>query len=289
MQTCHNEYVKNARLLKIRRFRSVDKTPVTEKHSSQHASSLRAARKELINLVAQSTSCPREIRPDGWSCQDDSFDQLRRSQRGHQIDVLLREIGASVERAFIPEDLWPPCFRQNCHFVSCMKIRQRLSLRARREAHAQAASRWMQRLFKLDAGKLDFVPVTPRQARWLIPQVAEPSQRRLQRDTSLLHQRDHVIRMPRLFRNANAQESKQQPAEKRSGGGKKETPGLYKQDSGQNQYSNRHERSGEENKRRGIPCNCGMQAQHDAAGKSPGDRHSRQPHGTLRNLTRVSI
>src|SRR5712664_382159 len=188
MQTCHNEYVKNARLLKIRRFRSVDKTPVTEKHRSQHASGLRTARKELINLVAQSPSCPREIRPDGWSWRGGSFDQLRRSQGCHQIDVLLREIGASVERAFIPEDLWPPCFRQDCHFVSCMKIRQRLSLRAHGEAYAQSASRRMQRLFKLDTGKLDFVPVTPRQARGLIAKVAVPSQRRLQRDASLFHQ-----------------------------------------------------------------------------------------------------
>src|SRR5260370_9643225 len=147
----------------------------------------------------------------------------------------------------------------------------------------------MQRLFKLDTGKLDFVPVTPRQARGLIAGVAVQSQRRPGRDASLLHQRDHVIRMPRLFRNANAQESKEQPAEKRSGGGKKEAPGLYKQDSGQNQYSNRHERSGEENKRRSISGNRGMHAEHDAAGKCRGDRYSRQPHGTLRNLTKVSM
>src|SRR5258708_12779946 len=169
-----------------------------------------------------------------------------------------------------------------------MKIRQRLSLRARGEAYAQSASRRMQRLFKLDTGKLDFVPVTPRQARGLIAQVAVPSQRRPGRDASLLHQRDHVIRAPRLLRNANAQESKQQPAEKRSGGGKKETPGLYKQDSGQNQHSNRHEGSGEENKRRSISGNRGMHAEHHAARKRRGHRYSRHPHSTLPHLTTLS-
>jgi hypothetical protein len=38
--------------------------------------------------------------------------------------------------------------------------------------------------------------------------------------------------MPRLFRNANSQESKQYPGEQRNGSGKEETPDLYKKDSG---------------------------------------------------------
>jgi len=101
----------------------------------------------------------------------------------------------------------------------------------RREAQAQAASRRVQRVFELDAGKLDFVSVTPWQARWLIAKVAVPSQRRPYWESPLLRQRDDVVRMPRLFRNARAQESKQHPAEKRCGSGKEETPDSYKKDS----------------------------------------------------------
>jgi hypothetical protein len=41
-----------------------------------------------------------------------------------------------------------------------------------------------------------------------------------------------MLRMPRLFRNANFQESKQHPGEQRSGSGKQGTPDSYKQDSG---------------------------------------------------------
>ncbi len=74
MQTCHNQHVKNARLLKIRRFGLIQKTPVTEKHRPQHGRSLRSARKELIDLVAQSPSRPRENRSDGWSWRGDPFD-----------------------------------------------------------------------------------------------------------------------------------------------------------------------------------------------------------------------
>jgi hypothetical protein len=82
----------------------------------------------------------------------------------------------------------------------------------------------MQRLFERDARKLDFVSMTPWQARWLIAQVSVPSQRRLQGKAPLLQQRDHVLRMPRLFRNANSQESEQHSGEQRSGRGKQETP-----------------------------------------------------------------
>jgi hypothetical protein len=66
VQTRHNQYVKYSRLLKIRRFGLIHKTPVTEKHCSQHAGNLRSARKELINLFAQSPPCSRENRSDGW-------------------------------------------------------------------------------------------------------------------------------------------------------------------------------------------------------------------------------
>jgi len=49
----------------------------------------------------------------------------------------------------------------------------------RRKAWAQAASRWLQRVFERGAGKLDFVTITPWQACWLIAKMAGPSQRRL--------------------------------------------------------------------------------------------------------------
>ena len=78
VQTSHNEHVKNARLLKIRSFRSVDKTPVTQKHRPQDASDLRSARKQLIDLVAQPPSGFSENRSNGRCWRADPFDQLRR-------------------------------------------------------------------------------------------------------------------------------------------------------------------------------------------------------------------
>jgi len=60
-----------------------------------------------------------------------------------------------------------------------MKIRRRRSFWMRRKAWAQAASRWLQRVFERDARKLDFVTITLRQACWLIAKMAVPSQRRL--------------------------------------------------------------------------------------------------------------
>ena len=113
-----------------------------------------------------------------------------------------------------------------------MKIRRRRSFWMRRKAWAQAASRCLQRVFERAAGKLDFVTITPRQACWLIAKMAVPSQRRLRGEASLLHERDQVIRIARLFGNANYQESKQHPGEQRSGSGKEETPDSYKKDSG---------------------------------------------------------
>jgi len=106
----------------------------------------------------------------------------------HQVDILLRQVRASIEGAVILEKLRPLCFCQGCHFVTRMKIRRRRSLRMRREAQAQPASRRVQRVFELDAGKLDFVTITPRQDRWLIGKMAVPPQRRLQGDASLLRQ-----------------------------------------------------------------------------------------------------
>jgi hypothetical protein len=147
----------------------------------------------------------------------------------------------------------------------------------------------VERFFKLDSGKPDFVSITPRQARRLIAKVAVPSQRRLQRKVSLLYKRDHVIRIPRLFRNANAHESKQYPGKNRSDSRWDETSDSYKEDSGQNENSYHYERRCEEKKRSGISGNRGMQAEHDTAGECRSDRYARQPHGTLRNLTSVSM
>jgi len=74
VQTCHDQYVKYSRLLKIRRLGLIHKIPVAEKHCPQHVGNLGSARKELINLVAQSSPYSRENRSDGWSRRSDSFD-----------------------------------------------------------------------------------------------------------------------------------------------------------------------------------------------------------------------
>jgi len=58
---------------------------------------------------------------------------------------------------------------------------------------------------------------------------------------------------------------------------------------GQKENNYRHQRRGGENKRRSILHDRGVQAYHHAAGKCRGHRRGWQPHGTLCNLTRVSI
>jgi hypothetical protein len=148
----------------------------------------------------------------------------------------------------------------------------------------------LQRVFEREAGELNFVTITLRQSRWFIAKVAVPSQRRPQGEVPLLNERDHVIRSARLFRNANPEESKQHPGERRSGSGKEEAPKFFLQEGfrlEREQLLSRKRRR--EKRRRSIPCNRGMPAQRDAAGKRRGDRYGRQPHGTLCNLTRVSI
>jgi hypothetical protein len=66
-------------------------------------------------------------------------------------------------------------------------------------------------------------------------------------------------------------------------------PNSYKNDSNQDKNTYEYEKRRKKNMRRSISCNRGMQAQYDAAGKRCGDRYGRQPHGTLRNLTKVSM
>ena len=98
-----------------------------------------------------------------------------------------------------------------------------------------------------------------------------------------------MIRAPRLLCNANSQEPKQNPAK---GGGdacQENTPNSYKNNSGQDENTYESEKSGKKNVRRSISHNRRMQAERDPAGKCCGDRYSRQPHGNLRNLTKVSM
>ncbi len=66
-------------------------------------------------------------------------------------------------------------------------------------------------------------------------------------------------------------------------------PEPEEKDGGQKENNYRHQRRGRENKRRSISHGRGVQAYHHAAGKCRGHRWGRQPHGTLCNLTRVSI
>jgi hypothetical protein len=63
-----------------------------------------------------------------------------------------------------------------------------------------------------------------------------------------------------LFRNANSQKSKQDPAEKGSDTRKNETLDSYKPDSSENENNYGRERKGKE-KRRGTLSNRWMQAQ----------------------------
>jgi hypothetical protein len=98
-----------------------------------------------------------------------------------------------------------------------------------------------------------------------------------------------VVGIPRLFRNANSQESKQYPAQKRSDRRKEDASDSYKEDSGQDENSYEYEKRRKKNVGRSISRDRGMQAEHDAASKRRGNRYGWQPHGTLRNLTSVSM
>src|SRR4029077_15807270 len=142
----------------------------------------------------------------------------------------------------------------------------------------------MQSLFEFDTGKLDFISITPWQTCRLIAKVAVPSQRRFQWQASLLEERDHVIGVPRLFRNASSQEPKQNPAKNGRDACKKNALDSYKNHSDQNEKAYDNKRKWKKNVRRSISPNHGVQAECDAAGKCCGDRYSRQPHGSLRNL-----
>src|SRR5258708_972348 len=94
----------------------------------------------------------------------------------------------------------------------------------RSKAQTQAASRCLQRVFELDTGELDFVSVTPWQMCWFIAKVAVPSQRRLQGKAPLLQQRDHVLLMPRLFRNETPRNPSNSQVNKETAAARKRRP-----------------------------------------------------------------
>src|SRR5260370_34045681 len=98
----------------------------------------------------------------------------------------MRQVRASVERAYIPEKLRPLCFRQNRYFFSCVKFGQRLSIGTWREAQSQPAPRRLQRAFNLHARKFDFVSITPGEAGLLIATRAMTAQRTIQREVAAI-------------------------------------------------------------------------------------------------------
>jgi hypothetical protein len=85
-----------------------------------------------------------------------------------------------------------------------------------------------------------------------------PPQRRLQREEPLFHERDHVVRIPRFFCDADSQESKHRPAEQGSDGGMKKTLDSHKEDSAENKNSYGYERNGKKKRRCGISRNRRM-------------------------------
>src|SRR5437660_3031567 len=102
-----------------------------------------------------------------------------------------------------------------------------------------------------------------------------PSQRRLQGQASLLNERERMVRIPWLLRNARAQESEQSPAEKGSDGCRRNVANSCERDSCQYECCRQQEGSREENNRRGVSRNRGMQAEGDAASECHGNRCGR--------------
>jgi len=74
VQTCHNQYNENARLLKIRRFGLIQKLRSPRSIARNTPAACGVFCKERINLVTQSPSCSRENRSDGRSRGRDPFD-----------------------------------------------------------------------------------------------------------------------------------------------------------------------------------------------------------------------
>src|SRR5580704_4920752 len=134
----------------------------------------------------------------------------------------------------------------------------------------------MQFFLKRDFRQLDFVTIAPRQPRRFITKPAVPSQWRVQSDA-------------RLFRDDSPQESEENPRQKGSGESREKSPELQQKNSRGNKRTHNGKRKCEERQRRGVARDRRMQPQCDAARKGSGDRQGGQPHGTLRNLTSVSI
>src|SRR5580704_5763034 len=147
----------------------------------------------------------------------------------------------------------------------------------------------MQFFLKRDFRQLDFVTIAPRQPRRFITKPAVPSQWRVQSDAPLFHKRDNMVRRSRLFRDDSPQESEENPRQKGSGESREKSPELQQKNSRGNKRTHNGKRKCEERQRRGVARDRRMQPQRDAARKGSGDRQGGQPHGTLRNLTSVSI
>ena len=185
-----------------------------EKHRPQHTRDLRLAREQPVYFIAQLPPYPRQSCSSSWVRRGNAFDQLRGAKCCYQVDILLLEVRAPVKRTFILENLRSFRLRQNCNFISRMKFQRQRLVRVRREAQPQPAFRRLEFPFELDSRKSDFVPVTPRQSRRFIAQMAMPAQRRSQTNAPLSHERKDVVCRPRLLSDAGTEASEKYPAEK---------------------------------------------------------------------------
>jgi hypothetical protein len=133
VQARNYQHVKHACFLKICGLGAIHKASISKKHRTQHARDLRVAREQSVHFIAQLPPHPRQPRSRSWHRRGNTLDQLRGTQRRHQVDTLLLEVRSPVKRSFILENLRPLRLRQNCNFISRMQFRRQGLVRMRRK------------------------------------------------------------------------------------------------------------------------------------------------------------
>jgi hypothetical protein len=98
-----------------------------------------------------------------------------------------------------------------------------------------------------------------------------------------------VVRGSWLFRDDSPEKTKQAPTQQGSGDSREDTTEFHQKDSGKKEQHGQNKEQQKKSCRRGMVNNRRLQAGNDTAGKRCGDRYGRQPHGTLLNLTSVSM
>jgi hypothetical protein len=120
VQSRNHQNVKDARFLKGGRFLTIDEAPVAEQHRAKHRGHLRPRGKEQVKSISQSATHSGKKYVRVWASSSCTLNQLRRTQRPDEIDLLRREISSLIECAIIAKNLRPLGLAKNRDFISGM-------------------------------------------------------------------------------------------------------------------------------------------------------------------------